>query len=173
MKKLFKIVGISSIVILIGIYIFRIWGIHGIQVEKETKEAQTRIQVDTKWLETAGQRYHDAQKKYYADLSKNAWIYGPGVFKDNTPSIEDANKIMASCLEELGRDKCDAVIAGNIWIDESKKWYLASVGGPVSHINKTTVRGLEEEQWVYGNPLYGAYYVYFSNDKVSSWQSSE
>lgn len=43
--------------------------------------------------------------------------------------------------------------------------------GSPNDINKTTSSGGTWEQWVFGNPIYGANYVYFDNDLVTSIQN--
>ena len=43
--------------------------------------------------------------------------------------------------------------------------------GSPNDINRTTTGGGTHEQWVFGNPIYGANYVYFDNDTVTSIQN--
>lgn len=46
---------------------------------------------------------------------------------------------------------------------------IYSLGYP-DNINTTTNAGGTHEQWVYGNPIYGANYVYLDNSIVTSYQ---
>lgn len=54
-------------------------------------------------------------------------------------------------------------------IGMTKEQVLLSWGKP-DDINKTILTNLMSEQWVYGDPLYGAQYVYFDNDVVTALQ---
>lgn len=156
------LLGFSSVII--GLTIL---GRHVEQTQKQQEEARAKGQ----WLQTAGQRYYDAQKAYYDKLGK-ALSISPDKLNVVT-DVEIAKKTMTNCLNKLDRQHCEDVINGVIWIGEPKEWLTLTMGNYTSSRNTTTVNGLIREQWVYGDPIYGATYVYFDNDKVSSWQLSE
>lgn len=156
------LLGFSSVIIGLAIL-----GRHVEQTQKQQEETRAKEQ----WLQTAGQRYYDAQKAYYDKLSK-AMSISPDKLNVVT-DVEIAKTTMNNCLEEIDRQHCENVINGVIWIGEPKRWLMLTMGSYTSSQNTTTVDGLVREQWVYGNPIYGATYVYFDNDKVSSWQLSE
>lgn len=56
-----------------------------------------------------------------------------------------------------------------VFIGMEKLELIYSWGEP-NDINKTTYSGGTSEQWVYGNPIYNATYVYLENDIVTSMQ---
>lgn len=156
------LLGFSSVIIGLAIL-----GRHVEQTQKQQEENAAKKQ----WLQTAGQRYYDAQKAYYDKLGKALSI--PPDKLNVVTDVEIAKKTMANCLNKLDRQHCEDVINGAIWIGEPKEWLMLTMGNYTSSRNTTTVNGLIREQWVYGDPIYGATYVYFDNDKVSSWQLSE
>ena len=51
----------------------------------------------------------------------------------------------------------------------TKEQVLLAWGEP-DDVNTTILSNLRSEQWVYGDPLYGAQYVYFDNDVVTALQ---
>ena len=165
MKKLLKVVGICLAIFVVGFIAFGIWAVHAVNNHKAQQEA------NDKWVVDAGQRYYDAQKKYYDKLAKTMKVT-PEQLNINT-DVATATKHMQTCIWDLDQEHCEFVIAGTLWMGEPKLWVEASIGPYTSSKNTTTVNGLVHEQWVYGNPLTGAMYVYFDNDKLSSWQTSE
>lgn len=120
------------------------------------------------WITDAGKRYYTAQKNYYDTLGK-AMHASPDEM-NITKNIASAEATMKLCLYKLDKQHCENVIDGTLWIGEPKFWVEMTIGAYTSSRNTTIVRGVTHEQWVFGNPLYGATYAYFDNDVLSSYQ---
>lgn len=132
------------------------------------KPDPTSTPENQKWIKDAGNRYYEAQKKYYDKLSKPMHVspYELNITKD----VASGEAMMKICLYRLDKKRCENVIDGTIWIGEPKFWVERTIGNYTSSVNTTTVNGVVHEQYVYGNPLYGAMYVYFDNDILTSYQ---
>jgi len=63
----------------------------------------------------------------------------------------------------------NCILNKKICIGMTKEDVIASWGTP-KDINKSVGSWGVHEQWIYGNPLYGAQYLYFENGKLTSWQ---
>lgn len=57
-----------------------------------------------------------------------------------------------------------------VFVGMEKIELIYSWGEP-NDVNKTTYSGSTSEQWIYGNPIYNASYVYLDNDIVTSTQN--
>ncbi len=121
-----------------------------------------------KWITDAGKRYYDTQKVYYDGLSKS--LHYPAAELNLTKNIASGEAMMKLCLYKLDKKHCENVIDGTTWIGEPKFWVERTIGNYTSSVNTTTVNGVVHEQYVYGNPLYGAMYLYFDNDILTSIQ---
>ena len=154
MKKLFKAV---FSIIGIGFIGFVIMGIYGGNLQNNRK----------KWVEKNYERYFNSQKAYYDSLNNQNTIH----FPNPVENLEDAKKIMETCMYQFDEVHCEYFIDGTLWIGEPKLWVMSTIGPYTSARNTTVVNGLTQEQWIYGDPLSGASYVYFNNDKLTSWQN--
>lgn len=72
----------------------------------------------------------------------------------------------------VGRDdnEFDLVINGNYTIGMSEASLLYSLGNPYD-INTTRFENYRSSQYVYGNPIYNAVYIYVEKGKVTSVQN--
>ena len=161
MKKLFKIIGIGFIVL------FLVWFLYPIRYAPIFNKPSTE---DEAWVKSAGQRYYASQKAYYDVQSKAAGVTPDEMNINNT--LVKAEKTMKLCLHDIGEKHCEGVIAGDTYIGEPKLWVEMTIGAYTSSKNTTTVKGVVHEQWVFGDPLYGATYMYFDNDILTAVQNT-
>jgi hypothetical protein len=111
----------------------------------------------------------DLAQRYYDSHIKMKWFDGQFYGGSLTPEV--AKRLMRDCVETFdGKARCEQVIAEKFWIDMTSDWATMSLGNP-NDINKTVTGNLTREQWVYGNPIYGATYLYFDNGTLSSYQN--
>lgn len=109
--------------------------------------------VNTDWAKNAGKRYYETHKDLFSDL---------------TP--ENSEKYMVLCMKTLAKeDECEGIIDKKYWIGMSKDWAKASLGTP-NDINETGTANGTREQWIYGDPISGATYLYFENGILTSFQ---
>lgn len=109
--------------------------------------------ITQEWIDDAAQRY----------LTNHH-----GMFNDLT--LDVAKKTMKQCsIEYPDLVHCEDIIEKRYWLGMSRNWAKISVGSP-SDINNTVVQGLSREQWIYGDPGYGATYLYFENDALTGYQ---
>lgn len=119
-------------------------------------------------------------KKYF-DLQPVAQFFdGKGNGDDliyNTtkePSSSDCRKVAEGCIKLWSKEECENIANKKIWIGMSELQLNLSWGNPNDKNNTTNTFGISS-QWVYGDPLYGANYVYLEGKdkdsmKVTSWQ---
>jgi hypothetical protein len=145
--------------VLTGIFGLFLLGVIGISASNNTSKppnisATTTPIADDKWISDAGQRYYDSHKDLQGEILNH----------------EQSKDLMSMCISDLkDKDKCEDIIAKKFWIGMSENWAVISMGNP-NDINTTTVSGLTRKQYVYGNPIYGATYVYFDNEVLTSYQ---
>ncbi len=120
--------------------------------------------------------------KAYFDLSPVAKSFAGE--KDDTkliynttkkPLASDCRKVADGCLGIWPKQECEDVANKKIWIGMSELQLNLSWGNPNDKNNTTGTWGIHT-QWVYGNPIYGANYVYLEGKdsdsmKVTSWQN--
>jgi hypothetical protein len=165
MKKLLKIVWVSFSFLLVAFIAFCVWSVYDVNAHKAQDDQKTQ------WVNRNYQRYYDAQKTYYDKLSKALSV--PADKLNINADVNMAKKTMTLCINQLDAQHCENVIQGTLWIGEPKFWVEMTIGNYTRSQNTTTVNGLVREQWIYGNPLSGATYVYFDNDKLSAYQNTE
>lgn len=68
-----------------------------------------------------------------------------------------------------GKRVLEAIAAGEVFVGMKDYQVVMSWGFP-SHKRTTHTRTLKHEQWVYGDPLNGASYIYLKDGKVSAIQ---
>lgn len=90
------------------------------------------------------------------------------------PTIEACKKITNYCLSLYSRENCEDLADEKIWIGMYEVQLNLSWGNPNDKNNTTGSWGIHS-QWVYGDPIYGANYVYLEGKdknsmKVTSWQ---
>ncbi len=68
-----------------------------------------------------------------------------------------------------GSDLKRVMLEGKIQVGMTKEQVIISWGAP-RDVHRTVFGFSSNEQWIYGDPLYGAKYLYFDNDKLTSWQ---
>lgn len=91
------------------------------------------------------------------------------------PSSDDCKKVSEWCLKAWSKQECEDIADKKIWIGMKELQLNISWGNPNDKNNTTGSWGIHS-QWVYGNPIYGANYVYLegideSSMKVTSWQN--
>ena len=120
--------------------------------------------------------------KGYFDLSTVARSFAGE--KDDTkliynttkkPLASDCRKVADGCLGIWPKQECEDIANKKIWIGMSELQLNLSWGNPNDKNNTTGTWGIHT-QWVYGNPIYGANYVYLEGKdtdsmKVTSWQN--
>lgn len=161
MKKILMIAGLGCLVLLSIAF----WS-YVINISSSKKPNVP----DEAWVKSAGQRYYTSQKKYYEVQSKTLGVAPDELNINNTP--EKAEKTMRLCFSKIGKTRCEDVISGDTYIGEPKLWVEMTIGAYTSSRNTTSTKGVVHEQWVYGNPLYGATYMYFDNDVLTTVQST-
>lgn len=90
------------------------------------------------------------------------------------PTVENCKMIAQICLDTWTKEECKNIADMKIWIGMSNNELILSWGLPSDRNNSTYSFGTNS-QWVYGNPIYGASYVYLEGKdntsmKVTSWQ---
>lgn len=116
---------------------------------------------DKVWVEDMGQKYYESHVNMR--WSGTQFYNGP-------LTLEAAKKLISQCLETFeSKEKCQQIVDKKYWIGMSEVWSTMSVGNP-NKINTTVVSGLTRKQYVYGDPIYGATYLYFDNDILTSYQ---
>ena len=93
---------------------------------------------------------------------------------DVEPSLEDCKNVIDICLKQWGAKECRDIAEQKIWIGMTMNQLILSWGLANDTNNSTYSFGVNS-QWVYGNPIYGANYVYLEGKdknsmKVTSWQ---
>jgi hypothetical protein len=85
---------------------------------------------------------------------------------------EAARQTIRDCLDTFKKkEDCEHIINNLYWIGMPDVWAIKSVGNP-DDVNQTVFSNFTQEQWIYGNPLYGATYLYFENGILKSYQKS-
>lgn len=111
----------------------------------------------------------DLAKRYYDSHIKMKWFEGQ--FYEGNLTLEIAKRLMQDCANTFGnKDRCEEIIAEKFWIGMTSDWATMSLGNP-NDVNTTVVNGLERRQFVYGDPIYGATYLYFDNGVLTSYQN--
>lgn len=111
----------------------------------------TNVQMrNDKVLTDGGWPTYDGKRNWTAEECRLiiTMLYDTGTAEDRIASISEGRKI--------------GVGLRNVEV-------IYSVGYP-DDINTTTTAAGTHEQWVYGNPIYGANYVYLDNGIVTSYQ---
>lgn len=90
------------------------------------------------------------------------------------PVANDCRTVSDFCLKLWGKDDCEKIAEMKIWIGMSETQLNLAWGNPNDKNNTTNQFGASS-QWVYGDPIYGASYVYLDGKdkdsmKVTSWQ---
>ena len=121
--------------------------------DPKPEEKVSEPTVTQEWIDDAAQRYLTNHQGMFTDLT-----------------LEIAKQTMQECAIEFSDlQYCENIIEKRYWLGMSRNWAKMSVGSP-DDINTTVIKGLERQQWVYGNPIYGATYLYFDNDVLTSYQ---
>lgn len=95
--------------------------------------------------------------------------YGNG---KSSLNIDECRAIITYLVERVGSSaqSLESISSGKITIGMNRHELLMSWGVP-SDTNNTTTVGGKSSQWVYGNPIYGANYVYLDNDVITAIQN--
>lgn len=147
--------------------------------KQEAEEQEKRKQeIAAKYQETID-TYAPIYCKNHQDIALNE----PDLHKDGWPLannqagiIEEDCKILLGLLyyqrvnDPQVVEYIRSISERKVAIGMTKTEVLYAWGNP-SDVNKTTRSGGTSEQWVFGNPIYGANYVYFDNDLVTSIQN--
>lgn len=92
-------------------------------------------------------------------------LYGGGPEYDREVKLAEYLKQHPNTDSDLKQ----VIMEGKVRVGITKEQVLISWGVP-DDIHRTVTGFGSSEQWIYGNPLYGAKYLYFDNDKLTSWQ---
>lgn len=148
-----KFIVIASVILILSLSTYLV-NIGSNEQANISKPATVDPQVDEKWLDDAAQRYYNSHKDMFSDLT----------------DVAQAKKTMKLCLEDLkSKDECNDIIDKKYWIGMTDTWAVISIGNP-RDINKTVTANKNHEQWVYGDVLYGANYLYFEDGILTSYQ---
>lgn len=93
-------------------------------------------------------------------------------FELNITDIDTLKQIVYNKYpsKEFTKKELNLISKSNINIGMSNKAVIASWGVP-DRVNKTVGKWGVHEQWIYGD--YSVTYLYFENNKLTSWQGSE
>ena len=91
------------------------------------------------------------------------------------PSSDNCKKVAEWCLSTWNKEECEDMANKKIWIGMNELQLEISWGNP-NDKNNTTGSWGTHSQWVYGDPIYGANYVYLEGKNedsmiVTSWQN--
>jgi hypothetical protein len=121
-----------------------------------------------------GNRYFDlapVARSFTGEKDDTKLIYNT----TKKPLASDCRKVAEGCLKLWSKQECEDMAAKKIWIGMNELELNLSWGNPNDKNNTTGSWGIHT-QWVYGNPIYGANYVYLEGKdsdslKVTSWQN--
>lgn len=146
--------------------------------QKQAEEEQKK-----KEAEAAYQKVLDTYAPVYCANHQDITVNEPTLHADGWPMADNRKGITAEeCKTLIGllylqRDGyanqeawIKSVAERKVAIGMTKVEVVYAWGSP-SDINRTITGGNTHEQWVFGNPIYGANYVYFDNDTVTSIQN--
>lgn len=85
-------------------------------------------------------------------------------------SKDDCNKIISGLYNKYSQDEVQKIAKARFWIGMDYKELFFSLGLPKDSNSTTTIFG-SSVQLIYGDPLYGATYIYLDNGKVTSYQN--
>ncbi len=104
------------------------------------------------WLTDASKRYFNNHKEEFTDIT-----------------MQKAREAMELCVldKTMSKEQCEGIIEKKFWQGMTKNWTYLSMGAP-NRKNTTVVGNTQQEQWVYG-----ATYLYFKDDILTSYQKSE
>lgn len=147
------------------------------QVQEDAKlqqEIQERTQSRQKAIDTYAPVYCANQQKIVINepqLLAQGW---PNADGNHGMTNEECVTIITKLYDYLGDyanvlSRLKSISERKVFIGMEKLELIYSWGEP-NDVNKTTYSGNVHEQWVYGNPIYGANYVYLDNDIVTSYQ---
>lgn len=160
MKTLLKAIGIIFLIIVV------FSAIVGSTVDKAVQEQRASI---TPTPAVTQAEIDDLAQRYYDSHIKMKWFDGQFYGGSLTPEV--AKRLMRDCIDTFeSKQRCEEVIAEKFWIDMTSDWATMSLGNP-NDINRTVTGSSTREQWVYGDPIYGATYLYFDNGTLTSYQN--
>lgn len=95
--------------------------------------------------------------------------YGQG---KNNLTTDDCRLIVTYLVENVGTsaEKMELIAQAKISIGMNRHELLMSWGAPDDTNTTNTAYG-SSTQWIYGNPLYSANYVYMSDDVITTIQN--
>lgn len=148
-----------------------------------TEQKQAEEEQKKKEAEASYQKVLDTYAPVYCANHQDITVNEPTLHADGWPMADNRKGITADeCkiligLLYLQRDGyanqetwIQSVSERKVAIGMTKVEVVYAWGSP-RDINRTTTGGGTHEQWVFGNPIYGANYVYFDNDLVTSIQN--
>ena len=110
----------------------------------------------------------DMAHRYFDNHIQMNW--NKDQFDNGELTSEAALQTIRDCLDEFkNKEDCEHIIDELYWIGMPAEWAIKSVGNP-DDVNSTVFTNYRQEQWIYGNPIYGATYLYFENDTLKSYQ---
>lgn len=143
------------------------------QAEQAAQEAKAKAEHRKEFINTYGPIYCEGHKNVYMQndpvLTDGGWPTFSGTRNWN----QDECKTIITKLFDNGTSESRLIqIASGrkIGVDMNMYEVIYSLGYP-NDINATTTSYGRSEQWVYGNPIYGANYVYLENGIVTSYQN--
>lgn len=155
MKTLIKIVGFSFLTVIVIFFVLFSIAFQSLSKRTEVSSPIPKPSISAELIDDMAQRYVDSHKE----------LQGKHL------SLKEAKTAMKGCLTLLeDKTDCERIIDKQFWIGMNKSWAVISLGDP-NDINKTVTGNLVREQWVYGDPIYGATYLYFDNDVLTSYQN--
>jgi len=150
------------------------------QAEIETQEKEV---ASDKWKEQTAGKYCLARKDksgvyYYIPESKEEPDFegSARVVEESEPrsktgsnlTEEDCKEIVNFMAGPWSKEDVEKIAGGEIWTGMNALQTAYSLGPPNDQ-NKTVTQYGVNIQWVYGNPIYGATYVYFDGKDTENW----
>jgi|GEM_PF-1728904 len=166
---------LGLLIFIVAVIVVVVYARNGKNISKETDSQSTGYSAEQKEkivneLSPICVKNHKSLFKPKIDELLAASIVPQSQSKGSYSSSE-CNKIVAGLLD-LGykKNEIQSVSEGKYWIGMDTKQLFFSVGLP-SDSNSTTTAFTKNIQLIYGDPLYGATYIYLDNGKVSSFQN--
>lgn len=142
---------------------------------KEQQQKQEKVQERQTAIDTYSPVYCANQQKIIVNepqLLAQGW---PNADGNHGVTNEECVMIITKLYDYLADylnipSRLKSISERKVFVGMGKIELIYSWGEP-NDVNKTTYSGGTSEQWVYGNPIYSANYVYLDNDIVTSMQN--
>ncbi len=138
---------------------------------EEDAQKQAEEQARQKMVNRFASQYCSNRQAVKVSVTDEAKAKGWPINDGSGWTNEECSTIISKLIENGATEKeLEVVVAGNYAIGMKEMSLLYSLGSP-GKINKTHFSGYTKSQYVYGDPIYNALYIYTENGVVTSVQN--